>query len=301
MFSWICPRCGRENRPSDTECPTCRERDAEALAAQPHFEDQPTAEVPREEALRYQQPPAYAPPPPPPPAYAQPRYTPPQRTPEPPPPVYAQQRYAPPQQQPEPPRYAPAPPPPPPPVAAAVPDPLRAPLQHADSRRYADPPPPPPRRSLPIWLLIPLFTFAFLGLGAAVFYGYQRFQKGGAAGFTGGETPANPKPKAASPLQKYIEVVGIRLTQDAKKRPEARFVVVNHANTEFSDLNANVTLWASTSRSEEDSVGTFTFKLANIGPNEAKEVTTPLKTKLKIYEMPDWQNATAEVQITSQP
>jgi hypothetical protein len=28
-------------------------------------------------------------------------------------------------------------------------------------------------------------------------------------------------------------------------------------------------------------------------------MTALLKTKLKPYEMPDWQNATAEVQITS--
>jgi hypothetical protein len=153
---------------------------------------------------------------------------------------------------------------------------------------------------MPTWLLVIVFAFAFLGLGAAVFYGYQRFQKGGGAGFTGGETPASAlKPKPTSSLQKYIEVVGIRIATDAKKKPEARFVVVNHSNTELDDLTANVTLWASTSRSEEDSIGTFTFKLASIGPNEAKEITTPLKTKLKIYEMPDWQNATAEVQITS--
>jgi hypothetical protein len=280
MFSWICPRCGRENRPSDTECPNCKDLDAQAqAAAPPPFDARETVDIPPP-----QRPPER--PPAPPQAYTQaPAYA--------PPPVYAQ----PPQQAPPPythetPRYAPPPPPPPPR------DPLRAPLQHPESRRYAE---APPRRSgLPTWLLIILFAFAFIGLGAAVFYGYQRFQKGGGAGFTGGETPANaPKPKGTSSLQKYIEVVGIRVTTDAKKKPEARFVVVNHAGTELNDLTASVTLWASTSRSEEDSVGTFTFKLPSISPNEAKEITTPLKTKLKIYEMPDWQNVTAEVQITS--
>ncbi len=144
-----------------------------------------------------------------------------------------------------------------------------------------------------------VFTFAFLGLGTAIYYGYQKFSRGGPAGFSGGETPSKlPKPKAANALSKYIEVVGIRLTADAKKKPQAKFVVVNHATTDLEDLTANVTLWASTSRSEEDSIGTFTFKLSHIGPNEAKEITTPLKTKLRVYELPDWQNATAEVQIT---
>ena len=152
---------------------------------------------------------------------------------------------------------------------------------------------------MPTWLLVPLFAFAFLGLGAALYFGYQRFGTG-KAGFTGGEVPASaPKPKATSPLQKYVEVVGIRLTQDARKKPQAKFVAVNHSSADLTDLTANVTLWASTSRSEEDSVGTFTFKIKNLAPNEAKEITTPLKTKLKIYELPDWQNVTAEVQITS--
>ncbi|MCU1260568.1 MAG: hypothetical protein JWO80_3453 [Bryobacterales bacterium] len=300
MFAWICPRCGRENRPSDTECPNCKELDAQAQAAQPRFDEQPTVDVPAPPEAWRQQPPVAPPPPPqrppePPPVYSQPPYQPP---PYQPPPQQQTPPYQPPPQQQqygyaqEPPRYSPPPPPPPPR------DPLRAPLQHPESRRYAEE--PARRPGLPTWLLVVVFAFAFLGLGAAVFYGYQRFQKGGGAGFTGGETPANaPKPKGASSLQKYIEVVGIRVTNDAKKRPEARFVVVNHAATEFNDLTANVTLWASTSRSEEDSVGTFTFKLANIGPNEAKEITAPLKTKLKIYEMPDWQNNTAEVQITS--
>jgi hypothetical protein len=286
MFSWICPRCGRDNRPSDTECPNCRDLDAkEQAAALPPFDAQETADIPPPQHLPpppqayAPPPPAYAPPPPP-PAYA-------------PPPVYAQApRHAPPPYAHETPRYAPPPPPPP------QRDPLRAPLQHPESRRYMEE--PPRRPGLPTWLLIIVFAFAFIGIGAAVFYGYQRYQKGGGAGFTGGETPTNtPKPKAAGSLQKYIEVVGVRVTTDAKKRPEARFVVVNHAGTELNDLTANVTLWASTSRSEEDSVGTFTFKIPNIAPNEAKELTTPLKTKLKIYEMPDWQNLTAEVQITS--
>ena len=95
-----------------------------------------------------------------------------------------------------------------------------------------------------------------------------------------------------------MEVVGIRMvTQD--KKPAARFVVVNHSTAEIANLAANVTLWASTSRSEEDSVGSFSFNLGSLGPNAGKELTEPLKTRLKAYELPDWQNVTAEIQITS--
>jgi hypothetical protein len=115
----------------------------------------------------------------------------------------------------------------------------------------------------------------------------------------GVENPSNPsRQKVSNPLQKYVEVVGLRMLTENKK-PVAKFVVVNHSATEIDDLAANVTLWASTSRSEEDSVGSFSFKIANIGPNGSQDLTQPLKTKFKMYELPDWQNTTAEIEITS--
>ncbi len=193
----------------------------------------------------------------------------------------------------------------PPPVREApvrLPDPPPTETPRYESRRAAPVAHAAAAKAgMPTWLLVPLFMLAFLGLGALLYFGYQRFG-GGKAGFTGGEVPAaaSPKVKTTNPLQKYVEVVGIRLTQDAKKKAQARFIAVNHGTAELNDLTANVTLWASTSRSEEDSVGTFTFKINSLGPNEAKEITTPLKTRLKVYELPDWQNMTAEVQLTSQ-
>jgi hypothetical protein len=108
------------------------------------------------------------------------------------------------------------------------------------------------------------------------------------------------KQATASPLQKYVEVVGIRLVTD-KGGPAVTFLVVNHGGVELTDLTASVTLWASTQHSDEDSIGTFTFHADSVGPNDSKELTAPLKTDKKSYEMPDdWRNITADVQV-SQP
>ena len=226
MFSWICPKCGRENRPSVTECPDCAERDKVAAA------NAPPLAAPLQQA--------------PPPAYV---------------------------------------PPPPAPVYAAAPPPQ----QHYHA--------PAPRPPLPTWLMGILFALAFLGLGLGIYYGLQRFGNNKVADSVA--PTATARAKGTNPLQKYIEVVGIRIIPDSRKKPQARFVVINHGNAELADLAGNVTLWASTARSEEDSVGTFTFKLPSLGANESREMTAPLTTKLKIYELPDWQNATADVQITS--
>jgi hypothetical protein len=164
-------------------------------------------------------------------------------------------------------------------------------------------PPPETRSAPPAWLVGVGTAVVFLLLGAGIYYFLNRSDSTSATSAsqdkTGAAAPGDAsKGKVTNPLQKYVEVVGIRMTtQD--KQPVARFVVVNHSGAEIVDLAANVTLLASTSRSDEDSVGTFSFKVPSLPADSSKEMTEPLKTKLKPYELPDWQNTTAEVQITS--
>jgi hypothetical protein len=143
------------------------------------------------------------------------------------------------------------------------------------------------------------FAAALLLLGGSIYYFFLRAPGGTSAEKAGLENPSNAShQKVSNPLQKYVEVVGVRmLTED--KKPVAKFVVVNHSATEIDGLSANVTLWASTSRSEEDSVGSFSFKLPEIGANSSMDLKAPLKTKKLMYELPDWQNTTAEIEITS--
>lgn len=105
------------------------------------------------------------------------------------------------------------------------------------------------------------------------------------------------KQQTTNPLQKYIEVVGVRLIS-SKGGHTVKFLVVNHAAVELTDLSAGVNLFANTQRSEEDTVGTFTFHLDSIGPNESKEMTAPLKTDRSSYDLPDdWRNITPDVQV----
>jgi hypothetical protein len=102
-----------------------------------------------------------------------------------------------------------------------------------------------------------------------------------------------------NPLQKYVEVSGIRFVETPKHEPEARFVVINHSGADITDLAGTVNIWGRTAKSEEEAAGTFSFKMASLKPYESKEAVAPLSTKLKAYELPDWQNLSAEVQITS--
>ncbi|HZT33988.1 MAG TPA: hypothetical protein VFA33_29120 [Bryobacteraceae bacterium] len=303
MFTWICPQCGREVPPSYSECPNC----APAQPAAPVQAPPPPQVVPQ-----YPQPvppPQQAPPPqaaPPPLPPPQPPYAPP----PPPQPAYAPPPQAGPPQAAPPQAYAPPPPQPP---QAYYPQPA-APPPFASSPLFGAPAPAEPvpaaRVGLPTWLMSLIFALAFLGAGACIYWVVQHLQGGGSsASTTAPASQAAPKlenvpaqGQAAAqenPLQKYVEVTGVRFLQNAKKQTEARFVVVNHSGADAADLSATVKILGRTQKEGEEPVGQFTFQGVSLGPYESKELSAPLQTKLRVYELPDWQMTDTRVQLSS--
>ena len=189
------------------------------------------------------------------------------------------------------------PPAPPPPVPTAAPAAPAPPAPAAEPRPAA-----PPRGGLPTWLMSILFALAFIGLGLGVYWlvGYYRNRdRAPAQPAIAFETPDAKGKAKPNPVQKYIEVTGVRFVQNAKKQTEARFLVVNHSPDLLSDLAGTVVIWGRTQKSDEESVGSFGFKLPTLGPWESKELSAPMDTKLRVYELPDWQNITAEVQLSN--
>ena len=265
MFTWICPQCGKEVPPAYTDCPNCAERAAQAAKIEP-----PPVPPPGE--------------PGPPPAFAPPQYQPPQ-----------QQYQAPPQQYP-PPQYQ-AQSAPPPPQYGYPPQPPGQPYQ-----QQAPPPgywmPPQKKRGLPTWLLTILVA---AGTAAVIFGAIWLFSnKSETKPSASVESPAAKPGSPTNPIQRNIEVSGVRFKEDPKRKSKTivKFLVINHSGMDFTGLAGNVTMWGATRKSEEDAQGTFTFT-TDLHPYESKELEAPLNTKLKIYEMPDWQNVNPDVQITA--
>jgi hypothetical protein len=152
---------------------------------------------------------------------------------------------------------------------------------------------------MPTWLMAIVFAFAFLGLGTGIYWAAGRI-RGHAAPSTMVESPAAKPGAPTNPFQRFVEISGIRFEADPKRKDAilVRFLVVNHSEAAMPGLAGNVTLWARTQKSEEDAEGTLAFK-TDLKPFESKELTVPLTTKLRIYEMADWQNVTTDVQITA--
>jgi hypothetical protein len=207
MFAWICPTCGREVPPSESECPDCAAGPAPETAA----------------------------------------------------------------------------------IPPAAPEPAQPPPARA--RR---------KKGTPTWLLATIFATGFLALGAAAYYGYYRFSGANrtAANTPQWESPAPPAPRT-SPVARFIEITGIRLTEDSRQNVQVQFLVVNHSAADIAKLEAKVTLRTREGKSAGPVLGTFSFRLPSLGPYESRELRTTLDTHLRAYEIPDWQFLAADVEITS--
>src|ERR1039458_4361211 len=176
---------------------------------------------------------------------------------------------APPPQPPLEPAPQPAFPPPPPAFRPEPPPPPAYEPAHSQSPLFAaapPPPPPPKQRSgavLPTWALAVLFAMAFLGVGLGVYAIATRNHASNreAAAATNVDSPAAKPGTKVNALQKYIEVSGVRFSQDKqdKKVINVSFVLINHSDVDVDRLTGNVTVWGRTRISEEDAVGTFAF------------------------------------------
>ncbi|HTS30468.1 MAG TPA: hypothetical protein VMH81_31570 [Bryobacteraceae bacterium] len=181
----------------------------------------------------------------------------------------------------------------PPPSPAAI-----SPVSPRDLPSAFSEPAPPARGGLPTWLLTIIFVVILFGVvGGAYWFVNSSHGSSAQSPSANVENPAAKPGAKLSPYLKIVEITGVRFDEDARKKPIVRFVIVNHSNAAIDTLAGNVTIWGRTRSSEEDAYGTFTFK-TSLKPNEAKDVTSPLETKKKIYELPDWQNVSTDVQIT---
>lgn len=207
----------------------------------------------------------------------------------------------------------PTPPPPPAPPAVAH----QAPPPFPPQATYAPPPPPayaaPPQQALPQpqytiaeaksglpgWLIAVL---AAAVLGGALYLAYTYLLPGhrGSASAPGvaAEKAVPAGAATAHPYGKFIEVAALRLSEE-KGKPKLMYAVVNHSSGELAGVELRISLRPTTAKPEDAAIATFTAKVGSIGPYEAKEMSTPIETKERAYELPDWQFLRADFEITS--
>jgi hypothetical protein len=161
---------------------------------------------------------------------------------------------------------------------------------------------PRPRRSgMPGWALSLIVAVVLVGVGGGLFY-YTRAQRAAESVEAQPEAAITPEsPTAAAPAPaappsdltlKNLEITGLRLIED-KQKAQLQFVVVNHSAADLGELSLKVDLKAGADAKVP--LATFAIK-TTLGPYEAKDLKTPISTKLRVYELPDWQFLRAEIQ-----
>jgi len=101
------------------------------------------------------------------------------------------------------------------------------------------------------------------------------------------------------PLAKYLELVGYRMAESGAGKLKITFGVVNHSDADIGDLGLHVKLVTSAAKPEDPPIAEFDAKVPSLGPQENKDVSVIVPTKLRIYELPDWQFLRDQFEITS--
>lgn len=99
-------------------------------------------------------------------------------------------------------------------------------------------------------------------------------------------------------VAKYIELVGFRITERSPGHLIVQFGVVNHSEADIGDVKMTLKLSTTAAKPGDPPLITFPAQVSRLGPSELKDVTVEVPTKLRVYELPDWQFLKADFEIT---
>jgi hypothetical protein len=102
----------------------------------------------------------------------------------------------------------------------------------------------------------------------------------------------------SNPIAKYIELVGLRVTEKSPGHLIVQFGVVNHSEADVGDVKMTVNLSTTAAKPGDPPLITFPAQVSRLGPSELKDVTVEVPLKLRVYELPDWQFLKADFEIT---
>jgi|SRR5450759_3126299 hypothetical protein len=105
-------------------------------------------------------------------------------------------------------------------------------------------------------------------------------------------------PASKNPAAKYIELAGFRVKEKGPGNLDVSFGVVNHSEADLGDLTLEVNLRTTAAKPDDPPLCSFQVKVPSLGPEEMKPVSAVVPTKLRVYELPDWQYLKADFAIT---
>ncbi|HTW66538.1 MAG TPA: hypothetical protein VME17_18080 [Bryobacteraceae bacterium] len=101
-----------------------------------------------------------------------------------------------------------------------------------------------------------------------------------------------------NPVAKYLEIVGLRIRERSKGHLIVQFGLVNHSEADVGDVKMNVSLSTTAAKPGDPPLITFEAQVPHLGPSEIRDVSVEVPTKMRVYELPDWQFLKANFVIT---
>ena len=102
----------------------------------------------------------------------------------------------------------------------------------------------------------------------------------------------------SNPVAKYLELVGFRVNETKPGHLQVQFGVANHSEADIGDVKMTVNLGTTAAKPGDPPLITFPASVSKLGPSDLKDVSVDVPTKLRVYELPDWQFLKADFQIT---
>ena len=158
---------------------------------------------------------------------------------------------------------------------------------------------PPPSKGLPSWAVTILVAAGLLGVGALA-YKFLLTNKSASDDTEVVADKSTKTKKAPSdkvhPYAKHLELAGVRLSEDPKQRLIVKVNVINHSAADMSGLKLTVYL---KTKGGGKTLAEVPMTVPDLGPLESKDVTATVPTKLRAYELPDWQFLETSFDITA--
>ncbi len=119
--------------------------------------------------------------------------------------------------------------------------------------------------------------------------------------------PVKPAPESApehpavaakpdNSLARFVEVTGVRFLE-VNKKPQIRYLVVNHSSAPLGSVMVYVTLRAIDAKPGQPPLARLTFRSPDLAAFEAKEMASPIERVVGPLDLPDWRNLHADVEV----
>jgi hypothetical protein len=156
----------------------------------------------------------------------------------------------------------------------------------------------PDEAGLPGAVIMAFMRLTLLLLGLIACVSCSPSNKQAKAATAGPAIPAHfTATNTSNELAKYIELVGLRIRERSPGHLVIQFGVVNHSEADIGDMKLTVNLSTSAAKPGDPPLITFPAQVSKLGPTDLKDVSVEVPTKMRVYELPDWQFLTASFSI----